>query len=223
MANSAEALVTTLQMDALELHPSGATAENLDHPDRIVMDFDPDENLPWADLVTAVTAMRELLEKIGLVSFVKTTGGKGLHVVISIEPTVLWDNVKGFAKSLADLFSKTFPDRYLSHMSKEVRRGKIFIDYLRNDSAATAIAAYSLRARKNAPVAMPVGWDELSVDMRADYFNARNAITRLTRQQKDPWAQMTTLSQSLADDMLERVGFQPVAHPAVRKKSRWKR
>lgn len=168
--------------------------------------------------------MRTLLETIGLVSFVKTTGGKGLHVVVPIEPTVLWDNVKGFTKALADMFSKTFPNRYLSHMSKEARQGKIFIDYLRNDSAATAIAAYALRARKNAPVAMPISWDDLSKrDLRFDYFNARNAMHRLKRQKRDPWAELTTLSQSLTDDMMKRVGYQPVAHPSVKKKSRWKR
>jgi len=222
MASSAEAVVTTLQMGALELHPSGARADNLDHPDRIILDFDPDEKLPWSDVVTAATSMRSLLETIGLASFLKTTGGKGLHVVIPIEPTVIWDNVKGFSKALADMFSATFPDRYLSTMSKAARRGKIFIDYLRNDAAATAIAAYSLRARKNAPIAMPISWDELSTDLRADYFNVRNAITRLKRQKKDPWAELTTSSQSLTEDMMKRVGFRPTARPPV-KRSRWKR
>ena len=222
MASSVEAVVTTLQMGALELHPSGARAENLDRPDRIVLDFDPDEKLPWADIVTAVTSMRSVVEKIGLSSFLKTTGGKGLHIVIPIEPTVIWDNVKGFSKALADTFSRTFPDRYLSHMSKAARSGKIFIDYLRNDSSATAIAAYSLRARRNAPVAMPISWDELRKDVRGEHFNVRNALTRLKRQKKDPWADLTTLTHSLTEDMMEAVGFQPVAKSAP-KKNRWRR
>jgi bifunctional non-homologous end joining protein LigD len=222
MASSVEAVVTTLQMGALELHPSGARAENLECPDRIVLDFDPDEKLPWAELVTAVTSMRSLLDKLGLVSFLKTTGGKGLHVVIPIEPTVIWDNVKGFSKALADAFTKTFPDRYLSTMSKAARSGKIFIDYLRNDSSATAIAAYSLRARRNAPVAMPLSWDELREDVRGEHFNVRSALTRLARQKKDPWAELTTLRQSLTEEMMDKVGFEPVAKAAPRKERRRK-
>ena len=220
MANTVAAVVTTLQMGALELHPSGARADDLNHPDRIVLDFDPDEKLPWADMVTAVTSMRSLLETVGLVSFLKTTGGKGLHIVVAIEPTVTWDNVKGFTKALAELFSQTFPDRYLATMSKAARRGKIFIDYLRNDAGATAIAAYSLRARRNAPVAMPIGWDELAKDVRGDYFNVRNAMTRLERQKKNPWAELTTLSQSLTEDMMKRVGFQPGAKSASKRNRR---
>ena len=214
MANSVAAVVTTLQMGALELHPAGARADDLERPDRIILDFDPDDKVAWADIVTAVASMRSLLETIGLASFLKTTGGKGLHIVIPIEPTVIWDNVKGFSKALASMFSQTFPDRYLSTMSKAARSGKIFIDYLRNDAAATAIAAYSLRARRNAPVAMPIGWDELTKDVRADCFNVRNAMKRLNRQKKNPWAELTTLNQSLTEDMMQRVGFQPGAKSA---------
>ena len=210
MASSVEAVVTTLQMGALELHPSGARAEDLNHPDRIVLDFDPDENLPWKDLVIAVSSMRKLLEDLGLTCFLKTTGGKGLHIVIPIAPTEPWNNVKGFSKALADLFSNNFPDRYLSTMSKAARRGKIFIDYLRNDSSATAIAAYSLRARRNAPVAMPIAWEELSKDVRGDHFNVRNAMTRLRGQRKDPWSTLTSVRQVLTEEMMDRVGFRAV-------------
>src|SRR2546421_5269 len=138
-------------------------------------------------------SLSQRLERRGLLSEARvqerqSPGGKGLHVVLPIRATLDWDQAKGFAKAVADLMARTFPDRFLAVMSKSRRKGKIFIDYLRNASGATAIAPYSLRARTNAPVATPIGWDELSKDVRFDHFNLRTVPTRLSALKSDPWA-----------------------------------
>ncbi|HEX2830154.1 MAG TPA: DNA ligase D [Burkholderiales bacterium] len=206
MANSTPALVAMVQMGALELHPFGSSAPKLDNPDRLVFDFDPDDGISWAKLVEAVQLLRTLLEELGLKTYLKTTGGKGLHVVVPIKPTLTWDEVKQFTKSVADVMVKSFPDRYISTMSKAKRSGKIFIDYLRNGEGATAIAAYSLRARENAPVATPIAWEELATDVRRDHFNVKNVPQRLAKMKKDPWADFFEVKQSITKAMLKKVG-----------------
>jgi bifunctional non-homologous end joining protein LigD len=206
MANSTPALVAMVQMGALELHPFGSSAPKLDNPDRLVFDFDPDEGISWAKLVEAVQLLRTLLEELGLKTYIKTTGGKGLHVVVPIKPTLTWDEVKQFTKSVADVMVKSFPDRYISTMSKAKRSGKIFIDYLRNGEGATAIAAYSLRARENAPVATPIAWEELATDVRRDHFNVKNLPQRLAKMKKDPWADFFEVRQSITKAMMKKVG-----------------
>ena len=206
MANSAPALIAMLQMGALELHPFGSSAPKLDNPDRLVFDFDPDESISWAKLVEAVQLLRTLLEELGLKTYIKTTGGKGLHVVVPIKPTLSWDEVKQFTKSVADVMVKSFPDRYTSVISKSKRTGKIFIDYLRNSEGATAIAAYSLRARENAPVATPIAWEELGVDVRRDHFNVKNVPERLAKMKNDPWADFFEVKQAITKAMLKKVG-----------------
>ncbi len=178
MADSVPAIVALLQMGVLELHPWGSRARRLGFPDRIIFDLDPDDAVGWDELKQAALIVKTLLENIGLAPFLKTTGGKGLHVVVPIEPAVDWERVKGFTKAVAEFLERTFPDRFTSKLLKISRRGKIFIDYLRNSEGATAVAAYSTRARANAPVSTPVAWDELSRDLRGDYFNAGNVPRR---------------------------------------------
>jgi bifunctional non-homologous end joining protein LigD len=207
MANSVSAIVALLQMGALELHTWGSRAPKLESPDRIVFDFDPDEDLSWRFLVEGVMLFRTLLNEIGLQGFLKTTGGKGLHVVIPIKPTLPWDTVKGFTKTVAELLMQTFPDRFTAKMSKASRGGKIFIDYLRNGQGATAIAPYSLRAKANAPVSMPIGWDELDDEIRFDHFNVRNVPSRLKRLKRQPWAEFGELHQSITKTMMKKVGY----------------
>ncbi len=207
MANSASALVALVQMGVLEIHPWGSTAGHLGSPDRIVFDFDPDDDLPWEKLVEAVLLIKTLLEEIGLRGFLKTTGGKGLHVVVPVRPTQPWAVVKGFSKAIADLFVMTFPDRFTAKVAKAARRGKIFLDYLRNDEGSTAIAPYSTRARANAPVAMPIGWDELSMDLRFAHFNVGTGAERLQRLKSDPWEDFFKTRQSVTAGMLSKVGF----------------
>jgi bifunctional non-homologous end joining protein LigD len=209
MADSVPAIVALLQMGVLEIHPWGSRAQSLGFPDRIIFDLDPDDALAWDELKQAALIVKALLENIGLVPFLKTTGGKGLHVVVPIEPSVGWEHVKGFSKAVAELLERTFPDRFTSKLLKVSRRGKIFVDYLRNSEGATAVAAYSTRARTNAPVSAPVAWQELARDLRFDYFNAGNMSKRLARLKADPWQRIAEAAVSLTPAAMAKVGFKP--------------
>ena len=207
-ANSLPALIALVQWGVLELHPWGSRKPRLDRPDRLIFDFDPDDAVKWDELVAAVGVLRTLLGDLGLTGFLKTTGGKGLHVVVPIRATLDWEQAKGFTKAIAELMARTFPDRFIAVMSKSQRKGKIFLDYLRNAAGATAIAPYSLRARANAPVATPIGWDELTEDVRFDHFNLRTVPPRLSAQKSDPWADFLEVRQSIDKAMFKRVGYQ---------------
>lgn len=206
-AYSLPALVALVQWGVVELHPWGSRTPKLDRPDRLVFDFDPDEGVGWCELVDAIGVLRALLGDLGLAGFLKTTGGKGLHVVVPIRPTLTWDQAKGFTKAVADFLVGTFPDRFIATVSKAQRKGKIFIDYLRNAEGATAIVAYGIRARKNAPVSTPIAWKELAKDVRFDYFNVRNVPERLVRRREDPWADFGGTRQTVTRAMFKRVGF----------------
>jgi bifunctional non-homologous end joining protein LigD len=209
MADSVPAIVALLQMGVLEMHPWGSRAPRLGLPDRIIFDLDPDDAVEWEDLRQAALLVKTLLENIGLAPFLKTTGGKGLHVVAPIEPVVGWEQVKGFTKAVAEFLERTFPDRFTSKLLKISRRGKIFIDYLRNGEGATAVAAYSTRARANAPVSAPVDWNELSADLRFDHFNVGNMPKRLKKVKADPWRDIGEASVLLTSATMARVGFKP--------------
>jgi len=219
-ANSVAALIGLVQWGVIELHPWGSRAPspaknpaqnsaqisaNPTRPDRLIFDFDPDEKLAWPRLVEAVQLLRTLFDDLGLTVFLKTTGGKGLHVVVPIRRTLDWSTAKGFSKSIAVLLERTFPDRFTASMSKARREGRIFIDYLRNTEGATAIAPYSIRARAGAPVAMPIAWDDLSIDPRFAYFNVLNTPARLRSRQNDPWARLAQTSQTVTKAMRQRV------------------
>lgn len=206
-ADSVSAIVALVQWGVLELHPWGSRKPRLDRPDRLIFDFDPDDAVTWDELVSAVGVLRALLDDLGLSGFLKTTGGKGLHVVVPIRPTLDWDQAKGFTKAVADLMARTFPDRFLAVMSKSRRKGKIFIDYLRNASGATAIAPYSLRARAHAPTATPIGWNELAHDVRFDHFNLRTVPQRLSALKSDPWRDFLSIRQAITKPMFKRVGY----------------
>ena len=204
-ASTATALAALVQWGVIEMHPWGSRAPRLDRPDRLIFDFDPDPELPWKELVTAVTLLRTLLEEMKLVGFLKTTGGKGLHVVLPIRATLTWDEAKAFTKSVADLMVRTFPDRFVATISKAKRNGKILVDYLRNGEGATAVAPYVVRSRANAPVAMPIHWSELDVDVRNDHFNLNNARERLTGMKDDPWADFLDTRQTITAAMRKRL------------------
>lgn len=206
MANALPAAVALVQMGVLELHPWGSSRPKLGCPDRIVFDFDPDDGLGWAEVVEAVRLTKTLLEEIGLQCYLKTTGGKGLHVVVPVRPSRGWGEIKGFSKAVAELLCRTFPDRFTDKVSKSRRRGKIFIDYLRNSEGATAIAAYAVRARANAPVATPIAWSELRRDVRYDHFNIGNVPSRLKRLKTDPWAGFFEARQTITAAMMKKVG-----------------
>ena len=190
-------LISLVQMGTLELHPWPAREDNVERPDYLVFDLDPGEGTTWKDVVDGARDLRDRLETTGLKTFLRTSGGKGLHVVVPIDRRTTWDDFKQFAKSVADAMTRDTPDRYIATMSKAKRRGKIFIDYLRNQRGATAIASYSTRRRSGAAVAVPIAWDELSAKTRPDMFNIKNLPKRLAKLKKDPWADFYTTRQSI--------------------------
>jgi bifunctional non-homologous end joining protein LigD len=209
MANSVSALVAMAQMGTLELHPWGSRKPRLGFPDRIVFDLDPDDAVEWKEIVEAVKILKTLLDHLGLRGFLKTTGGKGLHVVIPIQPALPWAPIKGFSQAVAEVLVQTFPDRFTAKLLKISRQKKIFIDYLRNGEGATAVAPYSTRARANAPVSTPIEWTELGRDVRFDYFTIKNVPARLKRLKHDPWAELSELRQSVTTAMMKNVGYKP--------------
>jgi bifunctional non-homologous end joining protein LigD len=204
-ASSSQALVALVQWGVIEMHPWGSRQPHLERPDRLVFDFDPDDKVSWETLVEGVGLLRTLLEEIGLRGFLKTTGGKGLHVVVPIRPTIDWTEAKDFTKSVANLLAANFPERFTATIAKEKRRGKVLIDYLRNAEGATAFPPYVVRARKNAPVATPIEWEELAQDVRLDHFNVRNIRERMASV-ADPWADFAATKQAITKAMVKRLG-----------------
>lgn len=200
-----DGLLALVQLGVLELHTWGAHADRPDRPDQLVFDLDPDADLAWERVVEGARRIRERLDELGLVSFVKTTGGKGLHVVVPIARRTPWDEAKQFTKALAEGLVRAEPNRYLAVMTKAKRRGKIFLDYLRNGRGATAIAAYSTRARSGATVSMPVAWDELD-EIRGDTFDIESARRRLRTTTPDPWHDFFDVKQSITAAMQRAVG-----------------
>jgi bifunctional non-homologous end joining protein LigD len=199
-------LVSLVQMGVLEIHPWGSRADDPEKPDRLVFDLDPGEGAAWEAVIAAARDVRAVLEEYGLDSFVRTSGGKGLHVVLPIARRHSWDTIKRFSQSIAVELEQAHPDRYVANMSKAKRRGKVFVDYLRNQHGATAVASYSTRARSGAPVAAPLRWNELSPRLAADAFHVRNLLQRLSRLKSDPWDGFVTLRQSLTTSALKRAG-----------------
>lgn len=190
-------LVSLVQMSVLEIHPWGARADQIEKPDLIVFDLDPGPGVEWDDIVTGARLLRKRLDGAKLNSFVRTSGGKGLHVVVPLKPGGSWEDVKEFARAFAQAVAHDDPRRYIATASKAKRKGKIFVDYLRNSRGATAIASYSTRARAGAPVAMPLDWKELSKVKSGDQYTVFNAVRRLGTLRKDPWESFFKLRQSL--------------------------
>lgn len=189
-------LIAAAQMSVLELHIWGSRADHVEQPDRMVFDFDPDEGLPFAKVRDAAREMRDRLKKLGLESFPMATGGKGIHVVVPLARKHSWDEHREFAEALARLMAEEDPDRYVATMSKAKRRGKIFIDYLRNQRGSTAIAPFSSRARKGASVAWPLSWDELGRLKDAQPASVETA-TRMLERRGDPWKGYDEIRQAL--------------------------
>lgn len=192
-------LIAMVQMGTLEIHPWGVTVERPDRPDRIIFDLDPDEGLGFEDVVAAAIEVRERLEGLGLASFVKTTGGKGLHVVLPIEPVTEWRAAKAFAKAFSEAMAADSPERYLTKISKAERSGRIFIDYLRNDATATAVGPYSTRSRPGAPVATPLAWEEVTATLDPKAFSVATVPERVRALERDPWSEMDLLRQRLPE------------------------
>jgi bifunctional non-homologous end joining protein LigD len=206
-AASLDAIVSAVQNGAVEFHTWGATVPDIKHPDRITMDLDPDEALPWKLLVEGTLLTRTLLEGLGLKCFLKTTGGKGLHVVAPIRPQLEWDAVKAFTAGIAQMLVKARPDLFTAKVAKARRPNKIFADYLRNSETASAVAAYSPRARTNAGVSVPLSWDELDPkdDVRTR-FDVQSVPKRLASL-KDPWADYWRTRQAVTAKMKKQLSL----------------
>ncbi|MCQ4288923.1 DNA ligase D [Pseudomonas stutzeri] len=206
--DSVEALVSAAQMGTIELHTWNAVAPVLDHPDRFVLDLDPDPALPWKRMVEATQLTQTLLDEIGLQSFLKTSGGKGLHMLVPLKPTLSWKEVKVFSQAIAQYMAKLLPQHFSAVSGPKNRVGRIFIDYLRNSQGASTVAAYSVRAREGLSVSVPIHRDELAELKGANLWTIRNLMSRLEEQgDDDPWAGIDETDQTITADMRERLGM----------------
>jgi len=199
-------LVALVQFGTLEIHPWGAQGDRLDRPDVMVFDLDPDPQVRWQYVIAAAGEVREHLQSLDLECFLRTSGGKGLHVLVPLTRRNTWDEVKSFAKAIATGMQRSDPEKYIATASKEKRQGKVFIDYLRNDRGATAIACYSARAKPGAPVSTPMRWDELTEDLKADDYNVENIPARLDQLESDPRKGFFEANQSITKGRLKEVG-----------------
>jgi bifunctional non-homologous end joining protein LigD len=187
-----EALASLAQIGVLEVHPWGSRNDDLEHPDRIIIDLDPDAAISWPTLAAAAAEVRSRLKKLGLESFLKSTGGKGLHIVVPIAPDHDWPNVKAFAHNFVLQLEKESPALYLTKMSKAARKDHIYLDYLRNERGATAVAAFSPRARAGMPVSLPLPWSDLKLPERPLFYLSNFAKWK-SRLRSNPWKQLPTL------------------------------
>lgn len=199
VCDSVEGLLHLAQVGAVELHSWGARMPRPTHADRLTLDLDPGADLAYAPLRDAALAIRKLLEDLGLESWIKTTGGKGLHVVVPLgRPLPDWPTAKEFSHSITRFMERLAPTLFTSKTGERNRKNKIFVDYLRNGFGATAVAAFSPRWRPGVGVSTPVSWDEIDEDIRGTHFNIHNVPQRLAKQRKDPWAGYWKCDQSLA-------------------------
>jgi len=186
-----------VQMNTLEFHPWSSRADDPDKPDRMIFDLDPAQGVAWKAVVAGARMIRERLADVGLESFVRASGGKGLHVVAPIRRGPSWDKVKAFCESVADALVAEKPKLYIAEASKAKREGLIFIDWLRNTRGATSVTGWSLRARPGAPVAMPLRWDEIARLKTGGAFDMKRALKRAKTLEADPWEGIASLKQVL--------------------------
>ena len=207
LINNLEALIGAVQMSAMELHTWNAVSKDLERPDRFVLDLDPDPSLPWKSMVEATQLTLAVLDELGLKSFLKTSGGKGIHLVVPLTPKGDWEAVKGFSHAIVKHIAKLLPDRFSAVSGPKNRVGRIFIDYLRNGLGATTISAYSVRTREGLPVSVPIFREELLEIKGANVWNIHNLHERLGQLDSDPWADLPTTRQTITADMRRRVGI----------------
>lgn len=201
----AKGLTDLVQLGTLEIHAWGSTIDNVEKPDVLVFDLDPDEGVIWDELKLATVELREYLQQLGLKSFARTSGGKGLHVVVPVKPTQEWDDAKAFCKAVAQKMADNQPNRYVANMSKAKRKNKIFIDYLRNGRGATAICNYSTRGKPYAPVATPLEWNELIDLDSAQAYRLDNIRERMQSLQKDPWEGFFEIRQAVTKKVMDKI------------------
>lgn len=188
-----DGIISQVQMNSLEFHIWGSSIETLEKPDMLVFDLDPDENLSLKDVRQGAKDLKQVLNKLNLISFIKTSGGKGYHIVVPLKPAGDWDKVKTFAKNVAMYMEQNWPEKYTANVRKEKRHGRIFIDWLRNTKGATSVAPYSIRARPGAPVSYPISWNSLN-KIAPNEIKMQDAIKRLKN--KDPWQDFFKVSKT---------------------------
>jgi bifunctional non-homologous end joining protein LigD len=195
---TAQALVNAAQMNVIEFHTWNSTVRKINQPDRIVFDLDPGEGVSWSQMQEAALLTRTLLDELGLKTWLKTSGGKGLHVIVPIVPRLDYDAVKDFAQSAVQHLARTIPSRFVAKSGASNRVGRIFVDYLRNSHGATTAAAFSARARPGLGVSMPVAWDQLMSLKSGAQWTIATAREHLSFQKQDPWVDYWTCRQTLA-------------------------
>lgn len=205
--NSAEALIGAVQMSTVELHTWNATSDNLDKPDRFVLDLDPDPALPWKSMVEATQLTLSVLDELGLKAFLKTSGGKGMHIVVPLTRKLGWDEVKDFSHAIVSHIAKLLPERFSAVSGPKNRVGRIFIDYLRNGLGATTICAYAARTREGLPVSVPVFRDEVAELKGGNQWNIHTVHKRLAEVGNEPWADLKKTRQAITAEMRRRVGM----------------
>ena len=205
---SLRGILYLVQIGVLEIHVWGARRDRLDRPDRMILDLDPGPEVEWGAVADAALRIRARLAGLGLRSWVKTTGGKGLHVVTPLARTSTWDRVRAFSRALAEEMEQLDPSRFVAQASKAERVGKVYVDYLRNGYGATAVAAFSSRSREGAPVSTPIGWEELEAGARPGDFTVRTVPGRLrSLGRRDPWEGFRETRQGLTREMRGTMGL----------------
>lgn len=207
LINNIEALLGAVQMSTIELHTWNAVSKDLQRPDRFILDLDPDPALPWKSMVEATELTLTVLDELGLKSFLKTSGGKGVHIVVPLTPKADWDAVKSFSHAIVKHIATLLPDRFSAVSGPKNRVGRIFIDYLRNGLGATTICAYAARSREGLPVSVPIFRDELKDIKGANVWNIRNLHERLGELDVDPWADLPGTKQTITAQMRKRIGL----------------
>lgn len=206
VADSVAAVVALAQMGILEIHTWNTTSKHIEKPNRIVVDLDPGEKVKWTEVISAARLVRKALSAVDLESFAKTTGGRGLHVVVPIEPRCDWSKCLEFSRGLAYAIERSDPDEFTTQFAKAGRESKILIDYMRNNRTNTSVCAYSTRAKDSAPVSVPITWNDLKLSLDPFSFTIKTVPRRLAKLRADPWKDYWTTRQRLTDSMIRAVG-----------------
>ena len=205
--NNVETLIGAVQINTVELHTWNATSDHLDKPDRFVLDLDPDPALPWKSMVEATQLTLTVLDELGLKAFLKTSGGKGIHLVVPLTRKHGWDEVKNFSHAIVSHMAKMLPERFSAVSGPKNRVGRIFIDYLRNGLGATTICAYAARTREGLPVSVPIFREEVKELKGGNLWNIQNVLGRLAEVGNEPWADIKKTRQTITAEMRRRVGM----------------
>lgn len=200
-------LVALVQLGTIEFHIWNSRIADLERPDQLVFDLDPAPDSEWRAVIDVARELRNVLSEFGLTAFLRTTGGKGLHLVVPLSPHADWKTAKAFAEAVCERCADRHPDELTLNMSKQARRGKVFLDYLRNGRGATAIASYSVRAKPGATVATPVRWEDLTPSLRADRYTLQNLPRRLGSLKRDPWEGFDAARERLTKKRCRDVGM----------------